>query len=172
MQKVLSKREKIILYATVSVIVLSVGFNFIIAPVLTQNDNLNKEISITKARLQKYMRLLGHKDAIQNKYGRYAQGLQPADAQAGTLAGALAELDNLAKGSGITIVDIRPQGPTGANRGITVELRAEGDMDGFLKFIYTIENSLSLFDIRRLQLTYKPNTQVLEGTFLIVQLFL
>lgn len=165
--------EKIILYLTISVIVFSIGFNFLIAPVLTKNENLNKEINITKVKLKKYLQLLSQKDYIQNKYNKLSVYLKDSTAEKDTLVGALSELENLAKASGVRIIDIRPQssskGPD-LYKEILIGLKTEGAMEGYLKFIYNLENSPSLLKIKRFQLNAKPNIQVLEGSFSISKL--
>lgn len=84
----------------------------------------------------------------------------------------LSELELIAQQSGVSIIDIRPQLPkeTSAYKEIYIDLRAEGSMQAFLKFIYDIENSLSLLRIKKLQLIAKPNSSILEGIFSISEL--
>ncbi|MBM3246455.1 MAG: hypothetical protein FJZ13_03895 [Candidatus Omnitrophica bacterium] len=169
MPKILSKREKIILYVAIGVIVFSLGFNFLIAPGLGRNDVLNREISMVRTKLKKYRWLLSQKDYIQNKYNKFSSTLKLPGEQADTLTGALAELENLAKDANVRIIDLRPQ-PTinpSEYQEIIIDLRAEGTMEGYLKFIYNLENSLSLLKIKRFQLSAKPNNPALEGNFSI-----
>lgn len=175
MQRILARREKIILSATIGVIIFSIGFNFVIAPILTKNENLNKEINVTKTKLKKYIRLLGQKEYIQNKYNKFSARLKGPALEADTSLGALSELENLAKAANIRIVDIRPQSlsrPAALYKEVIIDLRTEGTMEGYLKFIYTVENSLLLLQIKRFQLIAKPHTLSLEGRFSISQLSL
>lgn len=173
MPKILAKREKIILSATIGVIVFSLVFNFLIAPVLSKNDSLNKEINITRTKLKKYMRLLTQKEVIQTKYKKFSSTLRLPE-QEDAAVSALAELENLANNANIRIIDIRPQPAKSLNlyKEIIIDLRAEGNMESYLKFIYNIEHSLLSLAIKRLQLNAKPNAQVLEGSFSISQLSL
>jgi hypothetical protein len=80
----------------------------------------------------------------------------------------MANLENLAKGAGIKIVDIRPE-TSRKSDSIIIELRTEGSIDSYGKFIYDVETSLFLLKVKRLQLTAKPNTASLEGVFTISQ---
>ena len=112
MQRILSKREKSILYITVAVIFLGIGFNLITETVLKKNDALNKEIAITRIKLKKYSWLLANREAIHNKYNKFAQGAdlpQEKGKRSGTLVATLSELETVAKESNIRIIDLRPQ---------------------------------------------------------------
>jgi len=173
MQRILSNRERIILYTTIGVVIFSIVFNVLIAPFLKKNEDLNKEISFTRTKLKKYMRLLAQKDVIQEEYKKLSPSSELAE-QENTIVSALSELETLAKNANIHIVDIRPQSAKSSDlyKEISVDLRAEGDMEGYLKFIYDIEHSLLSLTIKRLQLNVKPNSKVLEGIFTIQKLSL
>ncbi|MFH1355016.1 MAG: hypothetical protein ABIH19_02585 [Candidatus Omnitrophota bacterium] len=88
--------------------------------------------------------------------------------------GILPELENLAKNSGIRIIDIRPRTPKRGNlfTETLIELKTEADVAGYLKFIYNIENSLLLLKVQEFRLDSKPGTQVLDGNFSISQISL
>jgi type II secretory pathway component PulM len=62
MQKILNKREKIVLYTTVGIIIFSIAFNLFIEPTLSRNETLNKEINIARLKLNKYLKLLSQKE--------------------------------------------------------------------------------------------------------------
>lgn len=177
MQRILSNREKKTLYITIGVIIFAASFNLLSETVIKRNDALNKEINITQVKLKKYSWLLAHKEPIQNKYGKFTSGAglfeegKGKEKRKDTLVELLTELETIAKDSNIRIIDLRPQ----AQREIdlyseaVIDLRTEGAMEGYLKFIYNIENSLSLLRIKRFQLNAKPNTQDLEGSFSILR---
>lgn len=165
MQKILIRRERIILCLAVSVIALSAIFNLLLKPVLKKREILNKRIEIARTKLKNYIRLLSRKDYIQDKYKKLTSGLNISAENKGTLVTALSVLENLAKDANIHIIDIRPQAAL-------VDLRTEGSMEGYLKFLYNLENSLSLLRIKKFQLNAKPNSPVLEGVFSISQLSL
>lgn len=170
MLRILTKRETSILWLTVAVVIFAIGFNFLSETVLNKNDALNKEISITRVKLKKYLWLLAHKDSIQNKYKQFASLTDLAkEIKKDTLVDVLSELETIARGSNIRILDLRPQSQKDPSsyREALVDLKTEGTLQDYLKFIYNIENSLSLLRIKRLQLNAKPNTQNLEGSFSI-----
>jgi hypothetical protein len=173
MLKVLSKREKVILYSTIGVILFAVIFNVLLYPLMDRNTRLNKEIELTRQKLKKYLWLLSQKDIIENKYSKFSQALK-APAQEDPLVAGLAQLENMAKEANIRIIDMRPEAQPkaqGPYKEAMIELRAEGGAEGFLKFIYEIENSLSLLKIKKFQLSSRANAQVLEARFTVSQLF-
>jgi hypothetical protein len=171
MLRVLSKREKIIFYATVGVLCLSAAFNFFNGSFWQKNVSLGREIAITRQRLKKSLRLLSQKEAIKNRYNKLSVRSDLPLAQGGdVLVATLTELEKMAKEAGVRIVDIRPQDVsrgTGLYKEIAVDLRAEGDIGSYFKFIYNLENSLSLLRVRRFQLSSRLNSRSLEGTFAI-----
>jgi len=173
MIKVLSKREKFIFYATIGVIVFAFIFNFFLAPVLTRNDNLNNEIRLNREKLKNYLWLLNNKEAIKKKYAKFVPADNLTSQEHTGAVDTLSELENLAKNSGIKIIDIRPQQGakgTGIYKENLIDLRAEGSLENYMKFIYNLENSLSLLRIKKFQISAKPNSIALDGNFLISQL--
>lgn len=169
MLKILSKRERIILYATIAVIVFAIGFNFLIAPLLTKNDVLNKEIGLTRTKLKNYLRLLAQKDYLETKYSSLSLNLKISAESLDPMTGALAEVEELAKNANIRIIDIRPQTLRLSDLypAVLMDLRSEGTMEGYLRFIYNLENSPSLLRIKKFQLSARTNTPNLEGSFSI-----
>jgi len=174
MQRILNKREKIILFSAIGIIIFSFGFNIIIEPILTRNENINKEINMTRVKLKKYLQLLSEKEYIQNKFNKFSVSFKHSGSEENPFVNALADIESLAKASNIRIVDIRPQNPKNLElyKEILIDLRTEGDIESYLKFVYNIENSLSLLRIKKIQLNAKPNTQSLEGSLSISQISL
>ena len=168
MQKILTRREKIILYLTTGVFFSALIFKFVLIKIINRNEILNKEIGISQLKLNKYRWLLQQKDQIQNKYGKLSSPLKESGQQ-DSLVGALADLESLAQNANIRIIDIRPQTPKNLDlyQELVIELRAEGTIEGFLNFVYNLEAPLSLLKIKRFRLAAKPNSSILEGSFSI-----
>lgn len=167
--RLLSKREKIILILTVGLIVFSILLNFLILPVLKQFDLLNKEIELNRRRLIKYSRLLRQKEAIRSKAASLAIDADSAGRENDALVIMLAELENLAKEANLRIVDVRPKPD---KKTANVDIKTEADIQGYLQFIYGLQHSLSLLEIKKFRLSAKANSQLLEGNFSISQISL
>lgn len=177
MIKLLKKREKIILYLVIGVVLFSFIFNFIISPVMAKYANLNKEITVTSVKLKKYMALLSQKERIQKKYADEFNSVSSlSEFKQDSLVAALSELQNLAKNADIRIIDLRPQQGVKTvsqpYKEIIIDMRVEGSMDGYFKFIYDIENSLWILRIKKFQLLSKSNSVALDGIFTIAQVSL
>jgi len=173
MPRLLTKREKVISYLTLAVVIFSIGFNFVLAPIFKRIDTLNKETGIVRFRLKKYLQLIREKSSLENKYRNFTSGLNLPE-QGGAGVSAPLALEAIAKDANIRIVDIRPQNTS--SRGVysesIIDVRTEGDIEGYLKFFYNVENSLYLLKINKFQLSAKPAGTLLEGSFSISQLVL
>jgi hypothetical protein len=170
MKKILSAREKNILYLTIGVVVFSVAFNIFIWPVLNKDAKLNTEIRQARARLNKYTRLLAQKDTILIKSSKLFSPLATLNQKMDTDVLALSELESLANDANVRIIDLRPQASRGSKKEIIIEARTEGTMESYMKFIYNIEQSLSSLTIKKFQINSRLGAQILEGTFTISQL--
>lgn len=172
MHKLLTKKEKEIFYITLYFVILFVFSCFIIGPLLKKSRILNKKINFTKIKLIKYQQLVEKKGYIQNKNNKLSSNFAAAGGNEDIVITALSELEDFAKKANIQIVDVRPQAATGSSgyKEILIDLKAEGDIEGFLKFIYEVENSIFLLKIKKFQLTAEPSGKLLRGVFSISQL--
>ncbi len=151
-----------------------VFFNFVISPVLDKYEALNKEINLAKVKFKKYLILLNRKDYIEKRYQKFSSGASVSQERGDSLVDVLSELESLAKEANMRIVDIRPQSPKTVDlyKEYMIDIKLEGNVEGFLKFIFNVENSLSLLRIKRFQLSAKQQSGLLEGTFSISKLAL
>ncbi|MBI4706491.1 MAG: type 4a pilus biogenesis protein PilO [Candidatus Omnitrophica bacterium] len=174
MQKILSKREETILFSTIGMIVFFVFFNFVISPAIDKYEALNKEITITKVKFRKCLSLLNRKSYIESHYRKFsAQAALPSE-KGDSLVDVLSELEGFAKEANMRIADMRPQGQRNVDlyKEYMIDIKLEGNIEGFLKFIFNVENSLSLLRIKKFQLSAKQQSGLLEGTFSISKLAL
>lgn len=170
----LTKREKVILFFTLGVIAFSLILNFILLPVIDKLRELNQEINSCQLDFKKSIRLLANKQAIQEDYNQISSIVQLQVGQEEMVAIVLLELEQLSSKVGLRIVDVRPQRSNDLDRykEILVELRQEGNIDGFLRFIYDIENPPHLLKIKKLQLNSKTTSDTLQAKLIISKIFL
>jgi hypothetical protein len=148
----------------------SIFFNSALVPVLHKNEILNEKVSLSKRKLISYRRLLSREGKIKNEYSRFFSGVTGPGKQGDPSVAALYILENLAKEAGIRIVDIRPRGGPGegsAEKNTLFFLRTEGSLEGYVKFMYELENPLSLIRIKSFHLSVKPDARLFEGSFLV-----
>ncbi len=171
MQKFISKKEKLFLFLALGVFALAILLKFILIPLLNENAALNKDIYINRVKLNKYTGLLRNKADIQDRYNKFFGRFAGSVIELNKTDSVLSDLDSLAKGADIRIVDMRPQGVSKSNE-LVVDLKTEGQMENYLKFLYNFEYSLPLLRVKKIQLHAKPNTQYLEGSFTVSRSFI
>lgn len=171
MPRVLKKRERFLVYVILGLICSSFIFNFIAYPLWQKNQSLNNEITRTRLKLIKYLEVLNKKEGAQNNYPQSSLGVKTLEQKQDTLVAVLAELELLSQEASVKILDIRPQAITRSSsaKEASFDLRLEGDMEGYIKFIYKIENSLFLLRIKKMQLRAKTDSALIEGAFTITQ---
>lgn len=169
----LLKKERVFLLVVALALVFVSALRFFYVPVFLKNQALGREINTLGSRVCTYTRLISQKDRIRAEFAKASPVPDsPAAERPDTLMAVLSELEKLAKNSDIRIIDIRPQqqqNTSQGNRQLAVDLRTEGVMEGYLRFIYATENSALLLKIKRLQLNLKTATPLLEGQFSIIQ---
>ncbi len=172
MAKILTKREKFSLFTAAGVIIFAVFFNLIIMPLIDKFESLGKETMIARAKLNKYLWLLSQKGEIEKEYKQFFPAVSSLGREQDPFTAVLSELENIAKSSNIHILDVRPQAQkkSAKHKEITVDLRAEGELKDYMRFIYNIESSIFLLKVKRIQLNAKSNTAVLEGNITVFQL--
>jgi hypothetical protein len=173
MPRIFKKREKIIFYLVVALVAASVGFNLIMEPLLAKDKLLSSEINAGRLKLKKYAQLLAQKETIENDFNKFSVPLNNSGSQVASVS-ALSEIENLAGAANIRIVDLRPQSAKTIEgyKEILIELKAEGKIEDYLKFIYAVENSLFLLKIKRFVLTARVGPGLLEANLSISQISL
>jgi len=175
MKKLLTKRERFFVYIIASAIIFAFSYNMVIEPLMNKSKDLNREISSKEIKLKKYRGLLGQGDQLHKIYKKYLLPEDnPADMQ-DTFLGTLKELEKLAGASGVVILDIRPDKRRKGKGELSeskIELKTEGTLKDYLKFVYNMENTPSLLKINKLQLISKTNSELLEGRFTIGQILI
>jgi hypothetical protein len=170
MKNFLSKRELVFVYLTIAVIGLSLCIRFFIMPLSSRNSQLNQEIALSTAKLKKYLTLIRNKPVLEEKLSHFAAPSNDAmPLKTDSVLHSLTEIEQCALNAAIRIIDIRPQSPRAEKlyKETLVELKTEGQLENYLKFIYSLENSLSLLRVKRLQLNARSSSQNLEGILLV-----
>lgn len=151
----ISKREKIILYAAVSVISLSILDWLVINPVLNKLETLNKGIEEKEAGIRRNLHILAYKDKIiaeSAKYGAFLDNYETGEEEVTSI---LKEVERLANEGSLYISDMAPRrgaGKVGESIEYSITLTCEATMEEIIKFMHDIENSRRLLTIRRYEL--------------------
>jgi hypothetical protein len=173
MGEMLLRREKRFLAGGTVVACLCL-LGYLGLPVWEQMQKIRAETTQTQGKLRKYQALIKQKSQIRGKYRQLSGMVNAGNLPTDESMSALSELEELTKAAGVVLVDMRPQSAAGrvrrSGKETLFDLRIQGQLDGILKFIYTLENTPSLLTIKKVQITSgrRPG-QPLEGTFVISQ---
>lgn len=162
----LTKREKIVFWITIAVIVLSLFYNFILALYLKKVNSLDKEIHKLELNLEKSRRLLIKKNNIEKEFQTLKKdGTEDASFGEQQIANILIELENIAGASGVHISEIKPQSSKRSEYSdeAAIDVRFEGDIKNISNFIYTIQQSKELLKIEKLQINTTSDSSLLES---------
>lgn len=145
----LSRREKRLLYLTITVLAVWILHGFVLNPLITGWKELEDKIEEKSLKLDKSRKILNFKEKIQGEYENYASSVRMQGSEEEEMAKFLTEIESIARASSVHISDIKPRPVKNAGFYETylVELEAEGDINQISKFIYDIQVSPQLLKI-------------------------
>ena len=171
----LSKREKIAVYLG-AVFLLAVFLDsLVINHVNTRIKTLNMEIKTSEAQLGRYLRNLSRRDGVLKKYQKYAKYVKKGGSDEEETAKILGEIETLARGSSLTLEDIKPRVPRaiGFYKEYTVEIEVEGDMNSLVSFLFQLNNSTQLLRVERMRLyPKKKGSPVIKSSMLVTKILI
>lgn len=160
----LSKRERVIFYATVFVIGVVILDRTLISPILKKIDDLSEAIATQEEVIEQSLLIVTQEKRIEGETSRYATYLSKPQAEKKEITAFLKEVENIAKRSSAYVVDIKPAGKSveGPATKYFVKLNFEAQMDQVMNFFYNISNLAQLIKIEGYQI--RPKT---EGSSII-----
>ncbi|PIU41212.1 MAG: hypothetical protein COS99_06670 [Candidatus Omnitrophica bacterium CG07_land_8_20_14_0_80_42_15] len=170
----LSKREKAVLFLCVGLIILSVLYNFILEPIAKKWIGFNSEIEIMRLKLKRSAEVVKRQRDIMDQYKSVSSFIKLDNAsEEEEMAMLLDELEKLASSSSVRITNIKPRQSreSGYYKKYVVEVESEGNISGFSKFLYGIQNSRQFLDVEKLSLTTKgASSDLLKGQMVVVRI--
>jgi Tfp pilus assembly protein PilO len=176
MLKKLSPREKIILYAVIMTVTLSIAYITLVEPLIARWNNVNSRIELAKAKLQKSLSLIKDKSKIDKEYASFAGRLKKSPTEEQEMTIVLDELEKTARRSNLKITSMRPKPARQKEyyKQFEVEIETESDIGSLMRFIYDIKNSPQLIKIDKLNLNTRGGQQsvVIKSSMLISKISL
>ncbi|MCM8796063.1 MAG: type II secretion system protein M [Candidatus Omnitrophica bacterium] len=153
----LSKREKIIFYAAVSFVFLTLLDRLIISPIHSKIKSLNREIQEKEVNIKRNLHILAQKERILSEINKYATFLSSAELKEEEIPSLLREIESLANKVGVYLVDMKPVGlkSIGSFQKYLINLNCEAQMEQLFDFMYNIESSNKLLTIEKYQINPK-----------------
>lgn len=156
-----SKREKILLVATILIVSTTVSYVFIIEPIIGAFTKLNRQIETGTLKLERSQKLLKKKGVIEAEYKKYASLVKPLASDEEEIASMLKAIEAIARKNNIHITNIRPQ-PVAKKpfyKEFIFEFVAEADIARLIKFIYDLQVSGNLLRVNKLTLSATSKKQ-------------
>ena len=167
----LSKRERYLALATLSVVAIAMVYVFIVRPVCSKWKNINNEIKSKVAMLEKDSVILTNKKTLSSEYEKFSKHARPAKSQEESIADTLVYVESVSRNDSCFVINIKPVGvvDAGLYKEILIDVSAEASIEQFSKFLYDVENPRdNLINVKRFTLSSKSGQPgVLKGTFLI-----
>lgn len=166
----LSKRERLIFYATGLALFFGVMDRVVYQPVMDLFLELDQQILVQENQLRKNMRFLAVRDAVQARYSNYAAYAVSSGFDEEEIAGLLNAIEGLARDAGLSLVNMKPKPLVTTELGklYPVEVDVETNMDQLIKFIHGLYSSKYILGVKKMNLSPKgKKTDQIKGYLLI-----
>jgi len=170
----LSKRERLLFLATISVVALAGLTNFVISPIAKKWRRLNTQLSTLETKLNRYSIILAQQKVIENRYKVYADNLKIKGSNEEAQAAVLQEIESIARTAGISLTNIVPSNleDKGFYRKFQVRLELESNILSLSRFLYEIKKSQQLLGVTKLSISAKSgSTDLLRCSLDLIKIF-
>ncbi len=153
----ISKKEKISISITAMILFLAVVDRLILTPIKDTLGGINRETNITERKLAYSLNNLSQKEFIAREYKKYGLELKENSSDDEKTASMSSEIENLAKKSRVSLVDIKPQPSRNIDfyEELIIEVNAQGSMADLIGFLHNLHDSPLLLRTQNLHLDLK-----------------
>ncbi len=166
----LSKRERVIFYATGLILFLGIMDRLVYEPVVNLFNELDQEILMQENRLRKNLKYLAIRESVQNRYSAYAANAVTSGFDEEEVASLLNEIEGMARNSGLALVNMKPKPIVATDLGkfYPVEVEVETNMIQLMKFIHGLHSSKFILGVKKFNLVPKgKKSKQVKGYLLI-----
>ena len=166
----LPKREKAVFAAAGAVALLSIFYSLVFKPFIGEWFNLGSNIKAREARLRKDINLLRSYESIKDDYEKYASLKKASQTNEQLMAAMLAEIENLARKSNVSINALKPYGIKDMD--FYQRFLAHAELDTNVKdlsgFFYEIQNSPKILRIESIDINAKPEEKTSIKAYIVI----
>lgn len=166
----LSKREKVVFYATSFVVGILLADRLILQPIVHTLHSSHRELEDLESSIKKSMKLLSQKDRILKEVKEYASYSVQAKSAEEEMVGLLKFIEDLANESNVNLVYAKPAGEKeeGKIKKFLVNMECETQMQGLMNFFYKVEDSKQLLRIEKYTIQpSSPGSSVVKSAITI-----
>ncbi|MFC1632047.1 hypothetical protein ACFL1I_01745 [Candidatus Omnitrophota bacterium] len=151
----LSQRERRLIQLTLAVISLTVVYSFIVRPLAANWQELNRQILEQEIELKSNIRYISQKEQVRDIYRQLAGVIQKGGVDEEEVTALLRFVEKTAKDSTLHISNIRPKPIKDLVfcKKYILEMNCQATMEGYIKFIYTLQQSEQLIRVENLRIT-------------------
>ncbi len=171
----LSKREKYIVYISITIIVAVFFDRAVLHPLANRIKKLNREILLQEKRLERSLYILSQENLVVSEHKKYTQHVKQSRSDEEEKSELLSEIEKLARKSSVFLRDIKLDltEKIGPYKQYTVAIEIESKIDYLVDFIYQVENSPRLLRVKNFYLTpKKKKSSVLKAQVTITELLI
>jgi len=149
----LTKRERIIFYATIGIVGLVFLDRTMLSPILDKVNSLSEAVQAKEESIEQSLLIVNQEERIKGESSLYTSFLSEPQAEEKTITAFLKEVETLAKKSSVYLIDIKPTGKEveGAIVQHLVKLNFEAQMEQVFNFFYNVTNFELLIKIEDYQ---------------------
>lgn len=167
----LSRRERIILYLCIIIIISAVFYSLVIEKIIKIWSDLNLKMAKAEKELYKNYRLIRKEKDISSEYEKYISYMKVKEGGEETASSILMEIETLARKNNVITTDIKPLGVKRIDfyEKYMFEVSAEASIKFLTKFIYNMQSSSKILTVEYLSLTAKKaGTDILHAEMRLV----
>jgi Tfp pilus assembly protein PilO len=166
----LSPRQRVWFYVTVAIVCVGLVERFVYAPVGGRLEELDQEILVKENQLKKNLTNLAAREGVQKAYAPYTAYASPAASDEEAIGGLLKEIEELARKSGLALVNVRPKPATKIDVGkrYPVEVELETDMGPLIRFIHGLHGSKYPLRVNQMRLDSKGGRSAQVRVYLLI----
>lgn len=150
----LAKRERLILYVCIFLILITILDRFVFKPLADRLFKLHQEIQVMEAKLIKGLRAERQRDVILKEYKNYETYLKIKGSDEEIVSELLREIEKLARESNVSLSDIKPRSTNkrAMFKEYTIEVRTDASLKDVVNFLYRLNSSILLLQVDKLVL--------------------
>ncbi len=169
----LNKREKKLFYIVLVFLAIVFSNNFVVTPLkkeigLVKQEKIKKEIEWKKNN-----QIIKQKKQIKEEFEKYMAFIKKKGSDEEDVASFLKEIESLAQKSKVSLINIKPQPVKKMEfyKKYTIEIKGEGHIEQFVKFIYYLQKSYQILKVEKIHLNVRNSFSTrVKGSLIITKI--
>ena len=159
----MSRRERLLTFGSLMIVSMVLLDRVVLGPWGRHTQHVRQEIARFETAIRRQNELLSREPTIRAEAEAYHDHLRPETDPPLTMAGVLREIEGLGTQSGVALGEVKPL-EAGATQELVIDVQCRGSLEQWIRFVYLVQSSTTLFDIQRATLARtKDDPSLVEG---------